>query len=29
MLGEDVEDQLRPVDHPSLERVFELPLLHG
>jgi len=28
MLGEDVEDQLRPVDHPRLEGVLELTLLH-
>ncbi len=28
MLGEDVEDQLRPVDHPRLEGVLELSLLH-
>ena len=29
VLGEDVEDQLRPVDDPRLERVLERPLLHG
>ena len=29
MLGEDVEDQLRPVDHARLEGVLELALLHG
>ena len=28
MLGEDVEDQLRPVDHARLEGVLELALLH-
>ena len=28
MLGEDVEDQLRPVDDARLQRVLELPLLH-
>ena len=27
VLGEDVEDQLRPVDDPRLERVLEVPLL--
>jgi succinyl-diaminopimelate desuccinylase len=27
VLGEDVEDQLRAVDHPRLERVLERPLL--
>ena len=29
VLGEDVEDQLRPVDHARLQRVLERPLLHG
>ncbi len=28
VLGEDVEDQLRSVDHPRLESVFELALLY-
>ena len=28
VLGEDVEDQLRPVDDPCLQRVLEEPLLH-
>ena len=28
VLGKDVEDQLRPVDHPRLEGVLELALLH-
>ena len=28
VLREDVEDQLRPVDHPRLEGVLELTLLH-
>ena len=28
VLGEDVEDQLRAVDHPRAERVLEEPLLH-
>ena len=28
VLGEDVEDQLRPVDHPRLESVLQLALLH-
>ena len=27
VLGKDVEDQLRPVHHPSVERVLERPLL--
>ena len=27
VLGEDVEDQLRPVDHPRLQRILELLLL--
>ena len=27
VLGEDVEDQLRAVDHARLERVLEIPLL--
>jgi hypothetical protein len=29
VLGEDVEDELRPVDHPRVERVFEVALLYG
>ena len=29
VLGEDVEDQLRPVDHTRLQRVLERSLLHG
>jgi hypothetical protein len=29
VLGEDVEDQLRAVDHARLKRILELPLLHG
>jgi hypothetical protein len=28
VLGEDVEDQLRPIDHTGLERILELALLH-
>ena len=29
MLGEDVEDQLRPVDDSRLQRVLQQPLLRG
>jgi hypothetical protein len=29
VLGEDVEDQLRPVDDAGLQRVLERPLLYG
>ena len=29
MLGEDVEDELGPVDDPGLQRVLERALLHG
>ena len=29
VLREDVEDQLRPVDHPRVERVLEEALLRG